>query len=157
MHRSYSGTDWDDQPTAPFPGFGIVLGLLVFLLVAGLIGWNTQPHSTMCSHRCQRYNMDDDDDEDEWGEEYFQPRTDGKTGQLKTNAPLTSRAKNVLTQVTDKKKALKAAKPAPKVSTTLPAKQKKPEGFNQTEQDKKKPRVHFTPPADIKPVTVHKL
>ena len=152
MHRSYSGTDWDDQPTAPFPGFGLVLGLLVFLLVAGLIGWSTQPPAAMYSHRCQRYNMDDDDDEDEWGEEYFQPRTDGKTGQLKTNAPLTSRAKNVLTQVTDKKKALKAAKPAPKVSTTLPVKQKKPEGFNKDEQDKKK--VKFT---EIKPVTVHKL
>ena len=96
--------------------------------------------------------MDDDDEEDEWGEEYFQPRGDGKTGQLQTNAPLTSKAKDVLSKVADKKKALKAAKPAPKVSTTLPVKQKKPEGFNKDEQDKKK--VKFT---EIKPVTVHKL
>ena len=155
MYRSHSGTDWDDQTMAPFPGFGMVLGLLVFLLVAGLVGWSTQPPATVYSHRCQRYNnVDGEDDDDEWGEEYFEPRADVKTGQLQTKTPLTAKAKGVLDKVINQKKALRSAKPAPKVSTPPPVKQKKPEGFS-PEEIKKKQRVQFA--SEIQSVTVHRI
>ena len=49
------------------PGLGLLVGLVVFLLIVGLIGWHTRPVPVAYSHSCRRYEPDDEED---WEEGY---------------------------------------------------------------------------------------
>ena len=68
-YRRDNATDIYDRE-GENPGAGLVVGLLVFLLVIGLIGWHTRPVHVAYTHTCRRYETEDDDDDDDWEEGY---------------------------------------------------------------------------------------
>jgi hypothetical protein len=69
MQRQRYTCDTDgDNTTTAFPGFVIVVGLLLFSLIVGMIGWSTYPPPLVYPHSYKRYELDDEDDE--WEEHY---------------------------------------------------------------------------------------
>ena len=158
MQRQRYASDRDEGDGTAFPGFGMVVGLLLFLLIIGMIGWSTQPTQVAYPHKWQRYEMDEDDED--W-EEYYEPGPNGqgvksKPGVLRTSTLLSKKAQDVVKKVIGKK-IEKRQQPKPILKPvaklfTMKAPPPKAEGYEKA-KDKKKVSIA----EEIRPIKVSEI